>query len=388
MFAPYYEKFIVKKQNIPEKIIGKLLLSEDKCIRINWIEGERFVHSIDLWNNFEFYGKGDIMNDPDYTLNFNQQISITKYLPDIIKFYRQPEMMVELKNQSTAEESSKEEVEVGSLMDEESMDVEIDLFEAMRYNTFQVASGVSNSLLITGIPGVGKSFEVLSALDEMNADYITIKGGITTAGLFETLFLNRDKLILFDDCDDVFSDEGSINILKAVLDTYPKREVSRMIKTHFDVIGMTEKDVYANHKGDINLADNKNLFNPKNKGKMPKQFIFTGQIIFISNLKGDEIDPAIISRTLHIDVDLTREQILSRMRNVMGKTHRNISMDVKEEALNFLDFITSNFETKFPLNIRSLIHSINIRISNDLTTVVGGKKYPLWQLLIKKYLTK
>lgn len=45
-------------------------------------------------------------------------------------------------------------------------------------------------------------------------------------GLYMALFINRDKLIVFDDCDSVFGNIDSVNILKAALDSYDTRMVS------------------------------------------------------------------------------------------------------------------------------------------------------------------
>jgi hypothetical protein len=53
-----------------------------------------------------------------------------------------------------------------------------------------------------------------------------------------------------------------------------------------------------------------------------------------------------------------------------------------------LIYITDNYPTKFDLNIRTLIHSINLRLGNEETMTISGVKEPVWKLLIKKYLVK
>jgi len=40
------------------------------------------------------------------------------------------------------------------------------------------------------------------------------------------------------------------------------------------------------------------------------------------------------------------------------------------------------------LNIRTLIHSINLRAHNEELIKVGDQEVPVWKLLIKKYLVK
>lgn len=230
------------------------------------------------------------------------------------------------------------------------------------------------------------SYDTEQALEETRKDYYSVSGGISTAGLFELLFRRNGEIILFDDCDSVFDNPDSINILKAALDSKPVRKISRELKTHFDTKGMTMKDIMANYLGDRSKADNPTLFKSSNEGKLPKDFVYTGRIIFISNLKGSEIDPTIITRaSAWVDVNLTHEEVIDRMRMVMKAVHKNVPMEKKEEVLNLIDFLNTNYITRSPLSIRGLINAIDTMKANDgLTTNFNGKKVPLWQVLIKR----
>ena len=274
-----------------------------------------------------------------------------------------------------------------SLMDMESLeDINIDVFEIIKYKVLQVAYGHAISLLITGQGGLGKSYEVEKALQDNRKEFEMISGGITSAGLFEFLFKHNGELVIFDDCDSVFGNIESVNILKAALDTKPVRKITRSVKGHFDVKGMTEQDIIANFEGDESKAQNKDLFDPSNKGKMPKAFVYTGRVIFISNLSSKEIDPTIITRTsAHIDVNLTHDEVIERMRNVMRHVHKDVPEHMKEETLQLMDFLSQNYVTRHPLTIRGFVNAIETRVANDkLTKEIGGKKYPVWQLLIKQ----
>lgn len=264
-------------------------------------------------------------------------------------------------------------------------DINIDVFETIKYKVYQVAYGYAKSLLITGQGGLGKSYDTEKALKETGKDYYSISGGISTAGLFELLFRRNGEIILFDDCDSVFDNPESINILKAALDSKPVRKISREIKTHFDTKGMTMKDIMANYLGDRERADNPHLFKSINQGRLPKSFTYTGRIIFISNLKGSEIDPTIITRvSAHVDVDLTHDEIMSRMRKIMKAVHKNVPMEKKEEVLRLVDYLSTNFVTRHPISIRGLINAIETRVANEFTTKIGGREIPMWQLLIKQ----
>tara|TARA_R110000772_G_scaffold95789_2_gene194142 strand:+ start:456 stop:1478 length:1023 start_codon:yes stop_codon:yes gene_type:complete len=283
-------------------------------------------------------------------------------------------------------------------MDMDELDnLNLDVFDEIRLKVNQVAYGYANSLLITGQSGVGKSYDTEQALEKSNKEYESISGGVSTAGLFELLFVRNGEIILFDDCDSVFGSIESINILKSALDSKPIRKISRSIKSHFETKGMSQEDIMANYLGDYTkmskseTSDNPNevarphLFNIANKDKLPKNFIYTGRIIFISNFQKDEIDPTIITRaSAHIDVNLTHDEIISRMRMVLKATYKNVPMEKKEEVLRLIDYLNTNYVTRHPLSIRGLINAIETRLANDFPTQINGRSIPMWQLLIKK----
>jgi hypothetical protein len=122
--------------------------------------------------------------------------------------------------------------------------------------------------------------------------------------------------------------------------------------------------------------------------KVPNKFEFDGQIIFISNLPEEKFDKALLSRSLHVDVHLNKKELFDRMKDIMTKICPDVEQEQKEEALEYLMFVTSNYPTKFDMNIRTLIHSINLRAHNDETITIGNQQESVWKLLIKKYLVK
>jgi len=279
--------------------------------------------------------------------------------------------------------------EVSSIMDlsdDELNEITIDVFELIKDKVLQVAYGYANSLIITGGSGLGKTHTVKEeALDKARVKYKFVKGDISTSGLYQLLFNNNDSLIVFDDCDAVLT-EVDPNILKAALDSYPEREVSRPISTYFPTKDMTMKDIIANHTGKKSMMDNPHLFNAKYKGKLPQTFIFKGRVIFISNLKLSEIDKNLITRaTATIDVDLTHQQVLNRLKKVMQNMKPRVPEEMKNEVLKLVDYLTMNFETRHPLNIRTVVNAIDTRVSNDKRyKEINGKKFPLWQIMIKE----
>lgn len=370
-YYPYDEEFEVEKKDI--NLIGKLfLMNDNRAIRINF--DKNILHSIDLWEDFKF-DDITIINKPVYTM-LPKTIDIEPYLDDIVDFVNEDfEIYENIQSETQVKHSEDEEVKLKSLTISRSvLDKDIDVFDALQMYARQVIYGVSNSLIISGGAGLGKSTEIENILQESRMDYQFFKGDISLAGLYETLFTNNGELLVFDDIDNVWNDQASVNLLKAALDTKKEREVSRILKTHYDSKGMTYKEM-------------KKIYD--DSGKLPKQFLFTGRCIFITNIDGKDIDPAVISRSLHIDINLTKEQVIERLRKIIDKIFNKISQQSKEETLDFVDYLIQNYNTKFPLSIRTMVHALNIRMSNDgLTMDVGGEKVPTWQLLIKQFLVK
>jgi hypothetical protein len=110
-------------------------------------------------------------------------------------------------------------------------------FEILDQMADAVASGVVRGLIVSGPPGVGKSFGVEKILDEYDAmaklsgkslQTEVVKGSMTPIGLYQTLFNNSEpgSILVFDDCDSILFDEVCLNMLKAVLDSGKKRMLS------------------------------------------------------------------------------------------------------------------------------------------------------------------
>lgn len=186
-----------------------------------------------------------------------------------------------------------------------------------------VILGATPSLVVTGEGGLGKTHSVKQAIQACNVyedEYVFFKGYSTARGLYNTLFDNNGKIIVFDDCDSVLEDKVAINILKSALDSYDEREITWMAK-------MNKSDEY------------------------PNKFKFTGRIIFISNKKKDSIDQAVLSRSLVVDLSMTPDDKIERMRHILSAILPEYSMNVKIAALDFLNDVKDKAE----LNMRTLI---------------------------------
>jgi hypothetical protein len=195
-------------------------------------------------------------------------------------------------------------------------------FEFLNDLTSMVVTGVTPSLVVTGPGGNGKTNSVKRTISDnqlSDNEFVFFKGYSTARGLYNTLYDNNGKLIIFDDCDSVLEDKVSKNILKSALDSYEERTISWS--------KMTKADEY------------------------PTQFNFTGRIIFISNKSKDSIDGALKSRSLMVDLTMTPEEKIERLTYILPNILPEYDMETKELALNFLDSVKNDVD----INIRTFI---------------------------------
>ena len=212
-----------------------------------------------------------------------------------------------------------------------------------------LANGAQASVVVTGPGGLGKSFTVsqtltalgfkdVSELDDFAVGSIlktaktfrVIKGYSTPKGRYRTLYENKDGVIVFDDCDSVLKDPTSLNLLKGALDSYSRRIIS--------------------WRADIKDED------------LPTSFEFKGRVVFISNLSAANIDQAILTRSLAVDLSMTTKQKIERMRHLLstGEFMPEFDKVVKADAM---DLIEKHQDTVKELSLRTLIQVTKIRQS-------------------------
>ena len=212
-----------------------------------------------------------------------------------------------------------------------------------------LCNGAQPSVVITGPGGLGKSYTVsktleangfkdVSIMDEsfeiggkMPAKkFMVVKGHSTPKGLYRLLFENKDGVIVFDDCDSVLKDPVSLNLLKGALDSYSRRIIS--------------------WRADIKDED------------LPTTFEFKGRVVFISNLASSQIDQAIITRSMAVDLTMTKQQKVERMRHIMesGEFMPEADMQHKVDAITLIDALQDDVKE---LSLRTLIQVTKIRAS-------------------------
>ncbi len=226
----------------------------------------------------------------------------------------------------------RETAEVVAETDEDAMARIRERFEILTEMTKAAANGDIRAMIVSGPPGVGKSYgveqeiEKATLLDQIAGRRLraeVVKGSATPIGLYQTLYKYSDSncVVVFDDCDSILLDDVSLNLLKGALDSGKKRKISW-------------------------LSESSTL---RREG-IPDQFEFKGSVIFITNLKFDGMKSqklrdhldALQSRCHYLDLtlDTMRDKIL-RIKQIAndGELFAEYDFDqvVQDEILGFMD---------------------------------------------------
>lgn len=252
------------------------------------------------------------------------------------------------------------------------------LFGALANLTKLVIKGTNKALMIYGGPGTGKSWTVTNEINNAgmvkNKDWFHIKGKITTGALYETLFMHRKgELIVFDDADSVFGTEDSANLLKAALDSYDERYISWISPKTQNVskLNDAQREAFNNELDkrlkedplDVDYDEETGKEVKKKPIKYPSEFKYEGRIIFISNLPGNKLDSAILTRAFKINMDLTDDQMFMRMEEIIDYLGEpTLTREEKLDTLRILKQRNKLGELKNP-SMRTFVAASKIRAS-------------------------
>jgi hypothetical protein len=211
----------------------------------------------------------------------------------------------------------------------------IERFEFIRQFVRLLAKGAINSFVLTGSGGIGKTTAVMKTLTALglqedlpgeDGDYMVIRGFSTARSLYDILYQFKDKILILDDADAIFKDPIGQNLIKAALDDKPVRVLN----------WSTSRD--------------------SAESETPSRFVYTGKMIFISNLSINQFPQAIISRSQKVDVSLDNDEKVE----IITKIFEDIDHD-DGEKMDVLEFVRENAETAKDLNIRSAVALLTLR---------------------------
>ena len=228
-------------------------------------------------------------------------------------------------------------------------------FEILHEMTKAATNGDIRAMIVSGPPGVGKSFgveqeiEKATLLDQIAGRRLraeVVKGSATPIGLYQTLYKYSDAncVLVFDDCDSILLDDVSLNLLKGALDSGKKRKISW-------------------------LSESSTL---RREG-IPDSFNFNGSVIFITNLKFDGMKSqklrdhldALQSRCHYLDLtlDTMRDKML-RIRQIAadGELFADYDFDAIAQG-EIIDFMDTNKNKLREMSLRMALKIADLRKS-------------------------
>jgi hypothetical protein len=226
-------------------------------------------------------------------------------------------------------------------------------FEILDDMTRAVKKGAVRAMIVSGAPGVGKSFGVERVLgkhglmadiaqDEKLKKYEIVKGAMSAIGLYSKLyeFSDSKNILVFDDCDSVLLDDLSLNILKAALDTSKKRTIS--------------------WNTDSRLLRSEGV---------PNSFEFKGGAIFITNINFQNIKSkklqdhlaALESRCHYIDLTIhTEREKMLRIKQIVSDGMLTEYDFTEAQTTAIIEFIDANKKRLRELSLRTVLKTADL----------------------------
>ena len=237
--------------------------------------------------------------------------------------------------------------------DEQAMDRIRERFDILTEMTKATVSGDIRAMIVSGPPGVGKSFGVEREIDKaclfdklagkrLKAE--VVKGSATPIGLYQVLykFSDENSVVVFDDCDSILLDDVALNLLKGALDSGKKRRISW-------------------------LSESSAL---RREG-IPESFEFKGSVIFITNLKFDKMKSqklrdhldALQSRCHYLDLTLdTMRDKLLRIKQIASDGVLFADYDFEPATCDdIIDFMHTNKDRLREVSLRMALKIADLR---------------------------
>ena len=196
--------------------------------------------------------------------------------------------------------------------------------------------GLSNSFLLVGACGTGKSESILTSLKELNLkenEHFKYLNSYSSPLEFYHLLeevneLEAPKLLVLDDSEEYITNKRILSLLRSSL--WGNLEGKRVV--HWN--------------------------SPRAK---VKSFEFTGKVIVLLNKINldNGLVRALISRGFFYNLALSNKEIISLMRERIKKPYKNLNYKTKNKIV---DFIAQKGLYSDKLNLRILIQSYNLHL--------------------------
>jgi len=194
-------------------------------------------------------------------------------------------------------------------------------FKFLEASVKAVVDNKIQSLICYGSPGSGKTETIMNNLRDLGVKPKVFSGGFKNADEVFSLLTkyNKGTILVFDDCDSVMKNVELRNMFKAALQNSANREI-------------TWRD---------------------------KVLSFDSGVIFISNLT--KFDPAIASRSMTIEINMSNEQMIDKIESVLKNFMPEVDMKIKHMALDFAKEISTGVKAVDFREVQKIIIAIELQ---------------------------
>ena len=217
-------------------------------------------------------------------------------------------------------------------------------FDVMEYVIDGVIDRKIKAVVISGAPGIGKTYNIdkrlREAQEKRGINYSQLTGSATAIGLYLTLYEHRNTgdILVLDDLDSIFQDQEALNLLKGALDTGQTRQISWMSNSSF-------------------LRDE----------GVENTFEFKGTVVFITNMNFDQlIDKAtkmsphfaaLVNRCVYLDLGIhTTREVMVRINQVVRNTNILNELGIsRSHAGDIMDWMHDQKDNLRSLSIRTIL---------------------------------
>lgn len=248
--------------------------------------------------------------------------------------------------------------------------------------------GSRKMLTVCGSGGMGKSYEVKKALTDLlgeppNDRWVYISAPkISPRQFYEEVYRSRDKVICFDEADNILTNDEIVTMLKPGLDTtgdneftyntmtkrmtdYPNKDVREYCHRCDELLDMGYQFVVNRRFGKDENVFGSNDFNDKEEPTgvwMPSKFFFDGKMIFISNLPIEKIDRALLTRGPRVNTEFDIQGKIKRISTVMRR------IGYGEDLISTMQRTFENESDPNVISIRTAIGFIEYAKTGDVNS--------------------
>lgn len=250
-------------------------------------------------------------------------------------------MKTEYETAGKKEEEINQKLFLGQKYDDPAFKMYLKLQNFIKF----VALGKAPAVIICGPPGTSKTYIVRRTFHfeglKPGTDYRIEKGGsLSVSAVYDLLYLNRDRILILDDFDTPLKNVDTINMLKAITDSYDKRILS--------------------------ISREKRMSSQNQEApETPSKFEYKGKLIIITNLDKKEIDRALLSRAPAFEVKFSIQEIITALEKMITYINPEVDVKIKQEVLSYIMSLYRK-NPNIEIDFRAFKNSVDARVGNPL----------------------